>query len=76
MPKAVNEELMSIYFKLRREGGEGPVSVGCTVEYTVTSEDLEVTRTITPELTEAQKTTVTNFAASMLTKVNEAEGIV
>lgn len=73
--KEVKEERLTIILSLEREGGTAPVTVTGRADYTVTSDDLEVVRSLDFELTSAQETAIKTFAAKVLADIKEAEGV-
>ncbi len=73
--KSINEERMAIVLTLTRVGGTGPVAVTCRADYTVTSDDLSMTRAIEPTLTPTQVTIAKNFSASVLALIKSREGV-
>ena len=73
MAKIVKEGKLVIILSLTREGGVAPVKVECRADYEVTSDDLRVTRSFEPTLTDAQKTVVKNFGAAILAGIMALE---
>ena len=75
MAKEVSNERMVLVFILEREGGTGPVEVTGRADYTVTSDDLEVNRSMGLSLSTGQKTAIQNFAIDVLSDIRSAEGV-
>ncbi len=76
MTKAINEERMVIILELEREGGTAPVTVKARGDYTITSDDLTVTRSLDDViLTPQEENAIKNFAGNVLNQIKTAEGI-
>ncbi len=74
MAKAIDESRMAIIFALTKTG-VNLITVECRADYTVTSEDLSVTRSLSPTLTPPQETAVKAFGTSILAQIKAVESI-
>jgi len=75
MAKEVNEQEMTLVVKLTKEGAN-PIQVAVRADYKVTSEDLEVTRSLDEvALTSGEEDAIKLFGINVLQQIKDAEGI-
>ncbi len=75
MAKTINGDQYTIILYFKNGSNPSLADIKCRTTYTVKAEDLAVTRSIDPVLTQGQKTTLAVLGREILVQIKEAENI-